>query len=57
MAVMPGAGQSAVYTTNADGSDVRLLFERGASNAHWTPDGRTISFFCYDDGMAAPADT
>ena len=38
---------------NLDGSDVTLLFERGASNARWAPDGSTISFFCCDDGMAA----
>ena len=38
---------------NSDGSDVTLLFERGASNARWAPDGSTISFFCCDDGMAA----
>ena len=48
-----GAGDSSLYTMNPDGSDVTLLFERGASNARWAPDGSTISFFCCDDGMAA----
>ena len=38
---------------NPDGTDVTLLFERGASNGRWAPDGSTISFFCCDDGMAA----
>ena len=48
-----GAGESSLYTMNPDGSDVTLLFERGASNARWAPDGSTISFFCCDDGMSA----
>jgi Tol biopolymer transport system component len=48
-----GAGEGSLYTMNPDGSDVTLLFERGASNARWAPDGSTISFFCCDDGMAA----
>ena len=48
-----GAGEGSLYTMNSDGSDVTLLFERGASNARWAPDGSTISFFCCDDGMAA----
>ena len=48
-----GAGEGSVYTMNQDGSGVTLLFERGASNARWAPDGGEISFFCCDDGMAA----
>jgi Tol biopolymer transport system component len=48
-----GSGASSLYTMNTDGSDVALLFERGANNARWAPHGGTISFFCCDDGMAA----
>jgi Tol biopolymer transport system component len=48
-----GAGDGTLYTMNPDGSDVTLLYERGASNARWAPDGSTISFFCCDNGMAA----
>jgi hypothetical protein len=29
------------------------VFGRGANLPHWSPDGRGISIFCCDDGMAA----
>jgi Tol biopolymer transport system component len=48
-----GAGKGSLFTMNSDGTDITQLFERGASNGRWSPDGSTISFFCCDDGMAA----
>ena len=44
-------GEEDLYTVNADGSDVRLLFE-GAEHASWSPDGTEVAVFCCDDGMA-----
>ena len=42
------------YTMNPDGTQVRQLFFSGHSEwPHWSPDGRQISIFCCDDGMAA----
>jgi Tol biopolymer transport system component len=46
-------GATAVFLANADGTDVHELFDRGAEWPHWSPDGREISIFCCDDGMAA----
>jgi len=42
------------YTMNPDGTQRRQLFFSGHSEwPHWSPDGRQISIFCCDDGMAA----
>jgi len=46
-------GGTVIYTMNPDGSHLRRLFTRGAEFPHWSPDGRKVSIFCCDDGMAA----
>lgn len=46
-------GGTAIYGMNPDGSHLRRLFARGAEFPHWSPDGRKVSIFCCDDGMAA----
>lgn len=46
-------GGTTIYTMNPDGSHVQRLFARGAEFPHWSPDGRKVSIFCCDDGMAA----
>jgi Tol biopolymer transport system component len=46
-------GGTTIYTMNPDGSHVQQLFARGAEFPHWSPDGRKVSIFCCDDGMAA----
>ena len=46
-------GKTAVFLANADGSSERQLFARGAEVPHWSPDRKTVSVFCCDDGMVA----
>jgi hypothetical protein len=47
------SGVSVAYTVDVGGGHLRTLFERGASGPHWSPDGKTVSIFCCDDGRAA----
>jgi len=47
------ANSSAVYLADANGTHVEPLFDRGAEMPHWSPDHKTVSLFCCDDGMAA----
>jgi Tol biopolymer transport system component len=49
----PSLGNTAIYTVNPDGSDMRPLFTDFAEFPHWSPDGDLVSIFCCDDGMAA----
>jgi Tol biopolymer transport system component len=49
----PAANMTAVYVADASGMGVELLFGRGAEVPHWSPDHKTVSVFCCDDGMAA----
>jgi Tol biopolymer transport system component len=48
-------GNTAIYTVNPNGHGTRQLFSNpnGAGLPHWSPDGRQVSIFCCDDGMAA----
>jgi Tol biopolymer transport system component len=46
-------GKTAVFIANADGNSERQLFARGAEMPHWSPDRKTVSVFCCDDGMVA----
>ena len=42
------------YTVLPNGDDPQQLFSSAPSEwGHWSPDGRRVSIFCCDDGMAA----
>jgi Tol biopolymer transport system component len=49
----PATDSTSVFVANADGTDPRELFTHGAEMPHWSPDGKTVSIFCCDNGMAA----
>jgi len=49
----PATNNTAVFVADANGTGIELLFGRGAEMPHWSPDHKTVSVFCCDDGMAA----
>src|SRR5436190_22531861 len=49
----PALGHT-TYTVKPNGDDLQQLFSSAPSEwGHWSPDGRQVSIFCCDDGMAA----
>lgn len=49
----PASGAGVTYLVDLQDNRLTKVFGRGANLPHWSPDGREISIFCCDDGMAA----